>query len=38
MTTNSKNYYLKYHFFRSHISPNQIEIETISSENNLEDV
>ena len=38
MTPRSKHYAIKYHWFREHIGPRHIELEKISSENQLGDL
>jgi hypothetical protein len=38
MTPRSKHYAIKYHWFREHIKPRQIELVKISSENQLGDL
>ncbi len=38
MTPRSKHYAIKYHWFREHIGPRNIELVKISSEDQLEDI
>ena len=38
MTPRSKHYAVKYHWFRTHLEPNGIVIERVSSEENIADI
>jgi hypothetical protein len=38
MTPRSKHYAIKYHWFREHIGPQKIQLETISSKDQLGDL